>query len=615
MSFLFLAKFFPEDVSEELIQEITQHLFFLQVKQSILNMDIYCPPEASVLLASYAVQAKYGDYDEATYKPGMLADAEDLLPQRVIDQYQMTPEMWEERIRVWYADHRGMARDEAEMEYLKIAQDLDMYGVNYFPIHNKKESELWLGVTSMGLNIYDKGNKLNPQITFPWSEIRNISYDDKKFTIKPVDKNVVPFHFYSSKTRMNKLILDLCIGNHDLHMKRRRPDTMEMQQMKAQAREEKIRRQVERSKFIREKQLREEVEREKQELQQRLFQIQEALRRSEETVELLAEKARIAEEDSLLLQQKASDAEAEMQRVRISTIKSEEEKMLMERKAADAELLATTMVEESEQLRKELLRAKLSERDAKEKLSELLRVPSQSSQLNGTNIFIGSSNGNLSAPSPTNNGVMSSQTFTIPTNSQESIFVANNLDHTLVDRSNGSSSSMVNNHSLKSLTINEVPITGAHIFPPIILANSNLSPSSSCASPKTSSSYPTYCNISTINNVNPPAIGVHQSVENVNILATVASPVHGTTTPTHCDLISDTDVEKLALEIEKERMEYLKKSKYLQEQLRDLKSEIEVLKVQDRLTSMDRIHEANVNRGENKYSTLRRTNRELLELE
>ncbi|CAN7988285.1 unnamed protein product [Ixodes pacificus] len=55
---LFLAKFYPEDVSEELIQEITQHLFFLQVKQAILNMNVYCPPEASVLLASYAVQAK-----------------------------------------------------------------------------------------------------------------------------------------------------------------------------------------------------------------------------------------------------------------------------------------------------------------------------------------------------------------------------------------------------------------------------------------------------------------------------------------------------------------------------------------------------------------------------
>jgi merlin protein len=58
ITFLFLAKFYPEEVSEELIQEVTQHLFFLQVKQLILNMDIYCPPEAAVLLASYAVQAK-----------------------------------------------------------------------------------------------------------------------------------------------------------------------------------------------------------------------------------------------------------------------------------------------------------------------------------------------------------------------------------------------------------------------------------------------------------------------------------------------------------------------------------------------------------------------------
>lgn len=51
-------------------------------------MDIYCPPETSVLLAAFAVQAKYGDYDQATYQPGMLA-SDDLLPQRVLDQYQV----------------------------------------------------------------------------------------------------------------------------------------------------------------------------------------------------------------------------------------------------------------------------------------------------------------------------------------------------------------------------------------------------------------------------------------------------------------------------------------------------------------------------------------------
>ena len=224
-------------------------------------------------MASYAVQAKYGDYDESTYQPGLLAN-EDLLPQRVIDQYKMTREMWEERIKVWYADHRGMTRDEAEIEYLKIAQDLDMYGVNYFQIFNKKESDLWLGVTNLGLSIYEGGNKLSPKIMFPWSEIRNISFDDKKFIIKTVEKSSPNFTFYSKKLRMNKLILDLCIGNHDLFMRRRKPDPMDVQQMKAQAKEEKIRRQVERSKLAREKQLREELEREKYALEQRIIQYQ-----------------------------------------------------------------------------------------------------------------------------------------------------------------------------------------------------------------------------------------------------------------------------------------------------------------------------------------------------
>ncbi len=36
--FLFLAKFYPEDVSEELVQEITQHLFFLQVAMGVVHL-------------------------------------------------------------------------------------------------------------------------------------------------------------------------------------------------------------------------------------------------------------------------------------------------------------------------------------------------------------------------------------------------------------------------------------------------------------------------------------------------------------------------------------------------------------------------------------------------
>lgn len=50
-------------------------------------------------------------------------------------------------------------REDAILEYLKIAQDLEMYGVNYFSIKNKKGSELWLGVDALGLNIYEQNDR------------------------------------------------------------------------------------------------------------------------------------------------------------------------------------------------------------------------------------------------------------------------------------------------------------------------------------------------------------------------------------------------------------------------------------------------------------------------
>uniref|UniRef100_A0A8K9UZB5 NF2, moesin-ezrin-radixin like (MERLIN) tumor suppressor b n=1 Tax=Oncorhynchus mykiss TaxID=8022 RepID=A0A8K9UZB5_ONCMY len=388
ITFHFLAKFFPEKVEEELVQEITQHLFFLQVKKQILDEEIFCSPEASVLLASYAVQAKYGDYEPNFHKPGFLAQDE-LLPKRVLMQYQMTADMWEEKITAWYAEHRGIARDEAEMDYLKIAQDLDMYGVSYFAItQNKRDTDLLLGVDAQGLHIYSPNSKLNPNKSFPWSGIRNISYSEKEFTIKPLDKKKDVFKFYSSQLRVNKLILQLCIGNHDLFMRRRKVDSIEVQQMKSQAKEEKARKKVERQILAREKQMREEAERAKEEMERRLFQLQdearlanEALLRSEETADLLAEKAQIAEEEAKLLAHKAAEAEQERQRIEATALKTKEEKRLMEQKMREAEQLAVKLVEQSERrskeadhLKQDLTEAKDAERRAKQKLLEITKT-------------------------------------------------------------------------------------------------------------------------------------------------------------------------------------------------------------------------------------------------
>jgi len=60
-------------------------------------------------------------------------------------------------------------REDAMLEYLKIAQDLEMYGVNYFEIQNKKGSDLWLGVDALGINIYEKENKY-VRVTFVFAQ-------------------------------------------------------------------------------------------------------------------------------------------------------------------------------------------------------------------------------------------------------------------------------------------------------------------------------------------------------------------------------------------------------------------------------------------------------------
>ncbi|XP_051535922.1 merlin-like [Myxocyprinus asiaticus] len=485
--FHFLAKFYPENAEEELVQDITQHLFFLQVKKQILEEVIYCPPEASVLLASYAVHSKYEDYDPNVHKPGFLSQ-EELLPKRVINLYQMTAEMWEERITVCYAEHRGRTRDDAEMEYLKIAQDLEMYGVNYFSIRNKKGTSLLLGVDALGLHIYDPENKLTPKISFPWNEIRNISYSDKEFTIKPLDKKADIFKFNSLKLRVNKLILQLCIGNHALFIRRRRVDSVEVQQMKTQAREERARKQMARQRLEREKQLREEVERARDELERRLIQLQdeariasEALLCSEETADLLAEKAQIAEEEAKLLAQKAAEAEKEIQRIKVTAIRTEEEKRLMEQKMLEAEMLALKMAEESErrakesdQLKQDLQEARESERRAKNKLLE------------------------ITSKSP---------------------------------------------YSPARLSANALPPDGPNFS---------------------------------------------FSTENLSFD------------------FKDTDMKRLSMEIEKEKVEYMEKSKHLQDQLNELKTEIESLKLKERETQLDILHNVNAEKGNSKQSNFKK---------
>lgn len=383
LQFKFRAKFYPEDVADELIQEVTQRLFYLQVKDMILSNDIYCPPETSVLLASYAMQSKYGDFSS-----GVDISKDRLLPERVFDQHSLTREQWQERIITWWQEHTSMMKEDAQMEYLKIAQDLEMYGVNYFSIKNKKGSDLFLGVDALGLNVYDTGDKLTPKIGFPWSEIRNISFNDKKFVIKPIDRKSPDFVFHAPRLRINKRILALCMGNHELYMRRRKPDTIEVQQMKAQAREDKQAKQEQQLNLKREQQAREEAERKRKELEERLVKFEEDMEKAQSD---LMTSQRLAQELEERAKKAAEEAEelAEARRLAEQAAKAEEEARLAEveererlrqeaeerqRELEAAEIRERERQEERDRLQQELVEAQVAMEENQKRLQEAMQA-------------------------------------------------------------------------------------------------------------------------------------------------------------------------------------------------------------------------------------------------
>ncbi|PAA49814.1 hypothetical protein BOX15_Mlig010337g3, partial [Macrostomum lignano] len=315
MVFEFRVKFYPEDACEELIQDVTQRMFYLQVKEAILNGDVFCPPETAVLLASTACQVKFGDYNPEVHTAGFLSREKTFpIPVHVLEKHSLTKGDWEEKIVNWYKEMRGRMKEDAMLEYLKVAQDLEMYGVNYFEIKNKKGTDLFLGVDALGLNIYAKDDKLTPKIGFPWSEIRNISFNDKKFVIKPNDRRAPDFVFFASRLRINKRILALCMGNHELYMRRRKPDTIEVQQMKAQAKEDRANKQFEKVRLERERAAREEAESRRHELEDRLRELEKEqesyARERDEQTRRLAEMSRQMEE----IQRQRDEIEAARER-------------------------------------------------------------------------------------------------------------------------------------------------------------------------------------------------------------------------------------------------------------------------------------------------------------
>ncbi|CAF4184052.1 unnamed protein product, partial [Rotaria magnacalcarata] len=365
----FVVKFYPEEITNELIQDITRHLFYLQVKQDILNMDIYCPPDAAAHLASLALQAKFGDYDQLSSSSEPLnLESEALLPLSCFQKVELTRADWFSRIVALWRTHTSLTREDSEMAYLKHAQDLDMFGLSFFEISkmqgaNKSNpssqqqsdqssiaAELWLGIDSLGIRFYKK-NKLRPEVFFSWSDIKSVAAHDKKVILNMSGEKSATFAFYAAKSSVSKEILDLATGNHELYMKRRREQTIEIQQMRYfEGQQQKEKHRI----ITRERQLRLQAEKERDEIerkfndyQRQMKEIHDTLLKYQEAAKLLARKAHISSEEARLQAEKAFEIETQLERCKYEINRNEEEKRLYARQISECEQIISTLVNDS----------------------------------------------------------------------------------------------------------------------------------------------------------------------------------------------------------------------------------------------------------------------------
>jgi hypothetical protein len=188
-NFYLIAKFFPENTTE-LIQEYTQHLFYLQVRDSILKEEIECVSEDILIkLASYAAQSKYGDFIYFQESNSLLKTLVELeLPKSILNK-QNQAELERELCSNW-GSLDGFLKEEVELEYLKLASSLEMFGVTYILTIDKKNTQIWLGICSLGVKICLENKKTTPIAILKWSDIVDLKLSKKKIKIKFNKQNI-----------------------------------------------------------------------------------------------------------------------------------------------------------------------------------------------------------------------------------------------------------------------------------------------------------------------------------------------------------------------------------------------------------------------------------------
>uniref|UniRef100_A0A8D2DD85 Tyrosine-protein phosphatase non-receptor type 13 n=1 Tax=Sciurus vulgaris TaxID=55149 RepID=A0A8D2DD85_SCIVU len=215
----FRIKFFMDDVS--LIQHtLTCHQYYLQLRRDILEERMHCDDETSLLLASLALQAEYGDYQPEVHGVSYFR-LEHYLPARVMEKLDLS--YIKEELPKLHNTYVGASEKETELEFLKVCQRLTEYGVHFHRVHPEKKSQtgILLGVCSKGVLVFEVHNGVRTLVLrFPWRETKKISFSKKKITLQNTSDGI-KHAFQTDNSKVCQYLLHLCSSQHKFQLQMR----------------------------------------------------------------------------------------------------------------------------------------------------------------------------------------------------------------------------------------------------------------------------------------------------------------------------------------------------------------------------------------------------------
>lgn len=190
-----------------LTDEITRYHYFLQLKSDVIEGRIKCNTEQAVLLASYSMQAEFGNHDVEKHTPEYLKEFV-LFPKHIVNGHQLE---LTEAVICQHAALAGLPQGTAEEYYILAAQQLEGYGLEMFTAKDNSSNEVTIGISLTGITV--KNEILQCTKFFKWKDITNVVNHKKYFGIEcQIPEETV--HYQFSDVELAKYVWRMCVHQH-----------------------------------------------------------------------------------------------------------------------------------------------------------------------------------------------------------------------------------------------------------------------------------------------------------------------------------------------------------------------------------------------------------------